>query len=96
MKVAGNVPRVPGAMKLSTRMPCRSSHWGGGYQSVQSQEKTPSREVRKKNKYLNPTMYQSHESGHKMVKMHLWYKYIQTTKEDRCFPHALYVSQRIL
>lgn len=37
MKVVGNVPRVSGAIKLSTHVIYKVSHWevcGGGHQSV--------------------------------------------------------------
>lgn len=73
MKVVGNVPRVSGAIKLSTHVIYKVSHWevgggGGGHQSVQSHWKTPSGQVKRKNKDLNSAMYQSQESGNRMVK----------------------------
>lgn len=68
MKVVGNVPRVPWAVKLSTHTLYEVSHGEGGHQSAWSHWKIPSGKVKKKNKDLNSSIYQTHESGNRMVK----------------------------
>lgn len=68
MKVVGNIPRVPWAIKLSMYTPSEVSHCESGHQSLWSHWKTPSRKVKRKNKDLNSAIHQTHESENRVVK----------------------------